>query len=122
MAEILAVDDSRAILSLITHILQNAGHTVHAYPSGTEALEFARSQAVDLVLSDVNMPGMTGISLVSKLRRLPNYETTPVLMITTETADYKKQKSKSMGANGWVQKPFTEETLLAATDKMLTKS
>jgi len=121
MAEILAVDDSRAILSMISQILQNAGHTVHAMPSGAEALEFARSQAVDLVLSDVNMPEMSGISLVAKLRRLPEYTTIPVLMVTTETADYKKQKSKTMGANGWVQKPFTEESLLAATDKMLNK-
>ncbi|MDH5437175.1 MAG: response regulator [Gammaproteobacteria bacterium] len=119
MAKILAVDDSQTIRNIIQKILEGVGHAVTTADDGPDALEIARKEQFDLVLSDINMPKMSGISLLSKLRRLPEYEHTPILMVTTETGGYKKEKSKSSGASGWIQKPFTEETLLKAVKKII---
>ncbi|MDH5392291.1 MAG: response regulator [Gammaproteobacteria bacterium] len=111
MATILCVDDSQAIRSMIRLVLEQHGHEVLIAEDGVEALELARSQAVDLVLSDVNMPNMSGSGLVSKLRRLADYANTPIVMVTTESDGYKKDKLKSLGANGWLKKPFSEQQL-----------
>ena len=117
MASILAVDDSPAIRSLMEVVLEGAGHTVFLKENGREALNFARSHTVDLVITDLNMPEMGGMSLVGHLRRLDEYKTTPILVITTETADYKKQKAKSTGATGWIAKPVDKDRLLKAVEK-----
>jgi len=119
MAKILAVDDSRTIREMVNAILTNMGHEVVLASDGAEALAMARDMPVDLVLTDINMPNMNGISLVSKLRRLEQYQEIPILMLTTESTDYKKTKSKNMGANGWVQKPFDAARLEKAVNSML---
>ena len=120
MARILSVDDSKSIRDLITHILAQHNHEVITAADGLEAMRVAReNDAVDLALIDVNMPNMSGVSLVSKLRRLDEYKYIPIIMVTTETDGYKKQKAKSVGATGWLSKPFTEERLLAAVEKTL---
>jgi len=119
MATILCVDDSSMIRNLMTQILVKEGHVVLAAEDGGNAMDIARQQTVDLVLTDVNMPGMNGISLVSKLRRLSGYEKTPIIMVTTEKDEYKKGKSRSVGANGWLQKPFDEARLMTAVNKFL---
>jgi len=119
MAKVLVVDDSLTIREMVRAILVDMGHEVVQAKDGIEALEIARETPVDLVLSDINMPNMNGISLVSKLRRLDHYQDIPILMLTTETASYKKTKSKNMGANGWVQKPLQSENLVNAVNAML---
>lgn len=119
MAKILAVDDSRTMREMVNAILTHMGHEVLLASDGTEALAMARDTPVDLVLTDINMPNMNGISLVSKLRRLESYQDIPILMLTTESADYKKTKSKNMGANGWIQKPFDPASLEKAVKTML---
>ena len=119
MAKILAVDDSRTIREMVSAILTEMGHEVLLAGDGTEAMNIARDTPVDLVLTDINMPNMNGISLVYKLRRLDSYKDTPILMLTTETADFKKEKSKNMGANGWIQKPFDAGRLEKAITAML---
>lgn len=111
MAKILCVDDSLAIRRLIKQILEDQGHEVTLAEDGVQAMDFARDNVVDLVLSDVNMPNMSGSGLVSKLRRLPSYGSIPIVMVTTESDGYKKDKLKSLGANGWLRKPFTEEQM-----------
>ena len=118
MAKILTVDDSKAIRDLMVHILTEAGHEVTTAVDGVDALAIARQNSFDLALLDVNMPNMSGLSLVSKLRRLDEYQYTPMIMVTTETSDYKKNKAKSSGATGWLTKPFTAERLLAAVGKV----
>lgn len=117
MASILAVDDSEAIRTLMKVVLENAGHTVFLKENGREALDFARDHTVDLVITDLNMPEMGGMSLVGNLRRLDNYKTKPILVMTTETADYKKQKAKTVGATGWIAKPVDKDRLLQAVEK-----
>ena len=119
MTKILVVDDSRTMREMVNAILTDLGHEVVLASDGAEALAIAREMPVDMVLTDINMPNMNGISLVSKLRRLEGYESIPILMLTTESADYKKTKSKNMGANGWVQKPFEPASLEKAVKRML---
>ena len=119
MAKILSVDDSRTIRQLVTTVLEADGHEVMTAEDGMAAMQLARSHKFDLILSDVNMPVMSGISLVSKLRNLEGYEFLPIIMLTTEGSDYKKNKAKSVGATGWLQKPFTPDRLLAAVHKLI---
>jgi two-component system chemotaxis response regulator CheY len=119
MATILSVDDSKAIREMVSAVLVGEGHDVITAEDGVEAMTIARQQTFDLVLSDINMPNMNGISLVSKLRRLDGYEHTPILMLTTENSDYKKNKSRASGATGWIQKPFTPDRLLKAVNKLV---
>lgn len=117
MASILAVDDSEAIRTLMKVVLENAGHTVFLKENGRDALDFARDHTVDLVITDLNMPEMGGMSLVGNLRRLDTYKTKPILVMTTETADYKKQKAKTVGATGWIAKPVDKDRLLQAVER-----
>ena len=120
MTRILSVDDSLTIRSMVKTILENEGFEVVSANDGVEAMEIAREQSFDLVLSDINMPNMNGISLVSKLRRLDGYADIPIIMLTTEDSDFKKKKAKNFGASGWLQKPFTEARLVGAVQKLLT--
>jgi len=120
MAKILTVDDSQTIRDLVSQILTNEKHEVISASDGVEALALARTTAVDLALVDVNMPNMNGLSLVSKLRKLDDYKFTPILMVTTETDEYRKKKARSVGATGWLAKPFTAERLIGAVNKLLS--
>jgi two-component system chemotaxis response regulator CheY len=117
MASILAVDDSEAIRTLMKVVLESEGHTVFVKENGRVALDWAKDHTVDLVITDLNMPEMGGMSLVGHLRRLEGYKSKPILVITTETADYKKQKAKTVGATGWIAKPVDKDRLLAAVHR-----
>lgn len=117
MARILAVDDMRSMRELVKSVLEKRGHEVFIHENGDKALEFARSNKVDLVISDINMPEMTGVELVSHLRQIPDYAATPILMLTTESTLDKKQSARLAGANGWIQKPFNPERLANAVEK-----
>ena len=119
MARILAVDDSGSMRQIVGMTLKGAGHEVVLVADGVEALAFARRETVDLVITDVNMPGIDGISLVRELRRLSGYRLTPLLVLTTEASSEKKLEGKSAGATGWVVKPFNPARLLATVAKVL---
>ncbi len=119
MATILAVDDSNSIRQMVSFTLKSAGHDVVEADNGNAALITAKSKKVDLVLTDVNMPQMDGVSLVRALRALPEYKYTPILVLTTEAGDAKKQEGKAAGATGWLVKPFDPSQLLATVKKVL---
>ncbi|NIB43211.1 response regulator [Pseudomaricurvus alkylphenolicus] len=119
MAKILAVDDSASMRQMVSFTLKGAGHDVVEASDGVEALGIARKGAVDLVISDVNMPNMDGIALIAELRKLPSYKFTPILMLTTESSMDKKMQGKSAGATGWIVKPFNPDQLLATIKKVL---
>jgi len=119
---ILAVDDSASIRHLVGVTLRVAGYEVVEAADGQEALEYAREHSVDLVLADVNMPRMDGITLVAQLRSLPNYRLTPLLLLTTESSSQSKQQGKQAGATGWIVKPFHPEQLLATLERVLSGS
>lgn len=121
MANILAVDDQKSMREMVRIVLESGGHQVTIAEDGVEALAIARAQSFDLVISDINMPNMNGISLVSKLKLLPAFKFTPILMLTTETSSYKKDKAKALGASGWLTKPFDPPRLTNAVTKLLGK-
>lgn len=119
MSCILAVDDSASMRSMVSFTLRSAGHEVLEAEDGQAALDAARGRRFDLVLADVNMPRMDGISLVRNLRALPEYKGTPILILTTESNPEKKQDGKAAGATGWLVKPFDPEQLLATVKRVL---
>lgn len=119
MARILAVDDSASMRQMVAFTLKGAGFDVVEAENGKVALEKAKGQQFDLVISDVNMPVMDGISLIKELRSLPEYKFIPLLMLTTESGDDKKTQGKSAGATGWIVKPFNPDQLLATIKKVL---
>jgi two-component system, chemotaxis family, chemotaxis protein CheY len=119
MKTILAVDDSPSMRQMVRATLESAGYGVVEAADGKEALEFARTKSVDLVISDVNMPHMDGIRLVSELRTLPTYRLTPLLLLTTESSQDKKLEGKRAGATGWIVKPFNPQQLIATLGRLL---
>ncbi|VAX07723.1 Chemotaxis regulator - transmits chemoreceptor signals to flagellar motor components CheY [hydrothermal vent metagenome] len=119
MASIMAVDDSASMLQMVAFTLKGAGFDVVEASDGQQALDIAKTRGVDLVITDVNMPRMDGISLIKELRGLPSYRFTPLLMLTTESSPEKKQQGKAAGATGWIVKPFNPEQLLNTVKKVL---
>lgn len=119
MAKILAVDDSASMRQMVSFTLKGAGHDVVEAVDGVDALAKAKGAKFDLVVSDVNMPNMDGITLIKELRALPDFKFTPMLMLTTESAGDKKQQGKAAGATGWIVKPFNPDQLLATIGKVL---
>jgi two-component system, chemotaxis family, chemotaxis protein CheY len=119
MKKILTVDDSTSMRQMVRATLESAGYGVVEAVDGQEALDFARKQSVDLVISDVNMPRMDGIRLVSELRGLSSYRLTPLLLLTTESSQEKKMEGKKAGATGWIVKPFNPTQLLATLNRLL---
>ena len=119
MARILAVDDSAAMRQMVGITLKGAGHEVEQAADGCEALLKAEAAKFDLVITDVNMPRMDGITLVRELRGLEQYKFIPLLVLTTEATTERKQAGKAAGATGWLVKPFNPERLLATINKVL---
>lgn len=119
MKKILAVDDSASMRQMVCFTLKTAGFDVTEACNGDEALKVAQQGEYDLVISDVNMPIMDGLTLIRHLRTLPSYKFTPLLMLTTESGTEKKQEGRSAGATGWIVKPFNPDQLLATVRKVL---
>ncbi|MGZ4957868.1 MAG: response regulator [Methylomonas sp.] len=119
MATILAVDDSASIRQMVSFTLKAAGHNVVEAVDGLDALNKAKAQSFDCIVTDVNMPNKDGIELIKDLRALPNYKFTPMLMLTTESGMDKKQQGKEAGATGWIVKPFNPDQLLKTINKVL---
>ncbi|HEY4293489.1 response regulator [Luteibacter sp.] len=119
MAKILAVDDSASMRSMVAFTLRGAGHDVDEADNGQVALDTARGTKFDLVLADVNMPVMDGISMVREMRTMAGYSGVPILMLTTESNPEKKMEGKAAGATGWLVKPFDPDQLLATVARVL---
>ncbi len=118
MATILIVDDSVSIRQSTRFILEQAGHTVCEASDGFEALKVLERTKPNLVITDVNMPNMDGITLVRKIREIPTSKFTPVLVLTTESQGSVVDEGKKAGATGWIVKPFNEEKLLATVKRL----
>ena len=116
---ILVVDDSASIRDMVSFTLNSAGYESHTSNDGVDALEYATKNAVTAVVTDVNMPNMDGITLISELRKLEHYRHTPILVLTTEKGNGKKLTGKSVGATGWIVKPFHPESLLKTIRRVL---
>ena len=116
---ILAVDDSPSMRRMVAHVLREGGYQVIEAEDGDEALRIARSQRVDAVLTDQNMPRMDGLSLVRSLRSIQEYSRTPIMLLTTESSPEMKQKGREAGATGWMVKPFDPDRLLDMCRRIL---
>lgn len=116
---ILAVDDSASMRQMVAFTLTSAGFQVAEAEDGKVALEMAQKEKFKLVLADVNMPNMDGISLVRALRGLTDYKFTPLLMLTTESTPEKKLEGKNAGATGWLVKPFNPEQLVSTVKRVI---
>jgi len=119
MTKILVVDDSNSIRDMVSFTLKSAGYQTVEAVNGEEGLTKAQVEPFDLVISDVNMPIMDGITLCGELRKLSNFKFTPILMLTTESSGDMKLRGKSAGATGWLVKPFNPEKLLATIKRVV---
>lgn len=116
---ILAVDDSASIRQMVSFTLKSAGYEVVEAVDGQDGLDKAKSRAVNLVLTDQNMPRMDGLTLIRNLRGMPQYATTPILMLTTESSDAMKSQGRAAGATGWLVKPFDPQKLIEVVRKVI---
>ena len=116
---ILIVDDSSSVRQVIGITLRGAGYDVVEGCDGVDALRQLDGRKVHLIISDVNMPNMDGITFVKQVKTLPSYKFTPVIMLTTESADDKKREGQAAGARAWVVKPFKPDVLLNAVQKLI---
>jgi len=116
---VMIVDDSASLRQVVGIALRGAGYEVIEGCDGKDALAKLTGQKVHLVISDVNMPNMDGITFVKNLKQMPAYKFTPVIMLTTESQEGKKQEGQSAGAKAWVVKPFQPSQMLAAVSKLI---
>ena len=119
MHSILAVDDSASMRQMVSFTLRNAGFGVVEAVDGQDAYEKAADRDFSLVLTDQNMPRMDGISLTRRLRELPRFKSTPILVLTTESSDEMKQAGRAAGATGWMVKPFDPAKLIEVIGKVI---
>ena len=119
MTKILAVDDSASMRQMVSFTLKSAGFDVTEASDGVEGLNIAKSKTFDVIISDVNMPNMDGLTMVKEIRSLKNYKFIPILMLTTESSTDKKQAGRAAGATGWIVKPFNPDQLLATVNKVV---
>jgi two-component system chemotaxis response regulator CheY len=116
---VLAVDDSGSLRQMVAFSLKAAGYGVIEAVDGQDALNKAKLQQVDLVLTDQNMPVMDGLSLIRALRGLKSYQKVPILMLTTESGDDMKSQGRAAGASGWLVKPFDPARLIEVVKKLI---
>jgi two-component system chemotaxis response regulator CheY len=117
---ILIVDDSTSLRTVVRLALTRAGYDVLEAGDGVEALaKLDQAAKVHLIVSDVNMPNMDGIRFVTQVKQHPRHKFVPVVMLTTEGQDAKKQEGRAAGAKAWILKPFNPPQLLDAVSKLV---
>jgi two-component system chemotaxis response regulator CheY len=116
---IMIVDDSASLRQVVSIALKSAGYDTVEACDGKDALSKLDGRKLHLIISDVNMPNMDGLSFVRAAKQLPAYKFTPVIMLTTEVSDAKKQEGQAAGAKAWVVKPFQPAQMLTAVSKLI---
>ena len=116
---VMVVDDSSSVRQVVSIAHKGAGYAVIEACEGKDALAKLGEQKIHLMISDVNMPNMDGITLVKEVKKLPNYKFTPIIMLTTESQESKKLEGQAAGAKAWVVKPFQPAQMLAAVSKLI---
>ena len=116
---VLIVDDSSSLRQVVSITLKGAGYSVLEACDGKDALSKLDGQKVHLIISDVNMPNMDGITFVAEAKKLAAYKFTPIIMLTTEAGASKKQAGQAAGAKAWIVKPFQPAQMLAAVSKLI---
>ncbi len=116
---IMIVDDSASLRQVVSIALKGAGYDVLEACDGKDGLSKLDGKKINLIISDVNMPNMDGITFVREAKKLPAYKFTPVVMLTTESSEAKKQDGQAAGAKAWMVKPFQPAQMLAAISKLI---
>ncbi|HAM53439.1 MAG TPA: two-component system response regulator [Nitrospiraceae bacterium] len=116
---IMAVDDSASVRMMVNFTLSRLGFEIVEAVNGKDALKKLDKKPVHMLIADVNMPELDGISLVRKVREHPSYRFIPIIILTTESQKAKKQEGKAAGATGWIVKPFKPDQLIAVVKKVL---
>lgn len=116
---IMTVDDSASIRQMVSFTLKEAGYEAVEAVDGQDALAKLNGTPIHMIITDLNMPNLDGIGLIKGVRANPSYKFIPIVMLTTESQDSKKQEGKQAGATGWIVKPFRPEQLLAVIKKVL---
>ena len=117
---VLVIDDSPTMRQMVAFTLANAGFQVVEAGSGQEALaQLGVHPQPALVVTDLNMPGMDGLTLIRELRKLPALKFVPILILTTESSADKKTEGRSAGATGWIVKPFNPDQFMKVVQKVL---
>lgn len=116
---VLTVDDSRTILAMLHHTLSGAGFEVIQAEDGQKGLDALNGQEVDVVITDINMPVMDGIDFIKNVRASGNYQSLPILILTTETSQEKRDLGRSAGGTGWIVKPFDPEKLISVIRRVV---
>ena len=116
--KVLTVDDSKTMRDMISFTLRGAGFEVTEAEDGKKALDALVSATVDVIITDINMPNMDGISLIRNLRASQKHRATPILILTTESDAAKKNEGKAAGATGWLIKPFSPEKLVDLVNRV----
>jgi two-component system chemotaxis response regulator CheY len=116
---ILTVDDSPSVRQMVRLTLAGAGYDIVEAGDGAEGLSKAKAGALDMVVTDLNMPVMNGLGLIRELRKLPAYRGVPILFLTTESDAEMRRQAKAAGATGWITKPFQQDQLVAVVRKVL---
>ena len=119
MKKILSLDDSVTMLQSVKITLKAKGYEVATFTKGSEALNNLTRDKYDLIITDLNMPEMDGITFIQKVRTIPSYKFTPILVLTTESQAAKKEQARKAGATAWITKPFTAEQLLMVVEKIV---
>ena len=120
-ASILTVDDSPSIRMAIKIALTNAGYSVAEAGNGVEGIEKAKAGAFDLIITDLNMPVMDGLTMIEEMRRIPDQMGVPIVFLTTESDGAMKERAKAAGATGWLTKPFDPDQLIRIAKKVLAR-
>ncbi len=120
-ATILTVDDSASIRVAIKIALTGAGYTVNEASDGADGIRKANAGKFDLIITDLNMPVMNGLTMIEELRKIPAHSGLPIISLTTESDAGMKQRAKAAGATGWITKPFEAENLVKIVKKVLGK-
>lgn len=121
MATIMLVDDSRTILASMGQLIRDLGHAVEEHADGPSALgALNKGAAIDLMITDFNMPQMNGAQLIEATRKIGKYRFTPILVLTTETKQERRDEAKRAGATGWLVKPVQKDKLTVALNKLLS--
>jgi two-component system chemotaxis response regulator CheY len=116
--KVMTVDDSRTMRDMVSFTLRSAGYDVVEAADGQQAMSAIATTKVDLVITDLNMPVMDGLTLIRKLRAIPAHRTLPILMLTTEADESKKAEGRAAGATGWIVKPFNPDKLVSVVQKV----
>ena len=115
---VLTVDDSKTMRDMVRFTLSGAGFEVVEAEDGAKALSLLDGTRVDLIITDINMPNMDGVTLVKRVRAGTSHRSIPILILTTEGGDQKKAEGRAAGATGWIVKPFAPDKLLQVVNKV----